>query len=136
MGGVLQRLSCWAHQVYGSAHGFLPRLKRLCHSDYKRRLIEAGATDTIETALFDDGWPDAPARVLRNRTVETWEAAGCPTSGSRPGEGEEIGRTPDGDPIRRYAIASLLDGAQGDIDDFAIYAGQSVGLVREVRPAF
>src|SRR5215212_9902418 len=49
--------------------------------------------------------------------------------------GEEIGRTPDGDPIQRYAIASLLSGAQGDIDDFAIYAGQSVGLVREVRPA-
>ena len=114
---------------------FLAATEGAYHSDYKRRLIEAAASDAVENKLFDGGWPDAPSRVLRNRTVEAWEAAGRPEPGSRPGEGEEIGRTPDGNPIQRYAIASLLSGAQGDIDDFAIYAGQSVGLVREVRPA-
>ena len=135
MGGALRRLSCWVHQVRGSARGFLPRPRRRTTPNSKRRLIEAAASDAVENKLFDGGWPDAPSRVLRNRTVEAWEAAGRPEPGSRPGEGEEIGRTPDGNPIQRYAIASLLSGAQGDIDDFAIYAGQSVGLVREVRPA-
>ncbi|PSH61210.1 2-nitropropane dioxygenase [Phyllobacterium brassicacearum] len=114
---------------------FLASTEAACHAEYKRRLIEAAASDTIETTLFDGGWPDAPSRVLRNRTVETWEAAGRPASGSRPGEGEEIGRTPDGSPVRRYSFASLLSGGQGDIDDFVIYAGESVGLVREIRPA-
>ncbi|MEJ1157306.1 NAD(P)H-dependent flavin oxidoreductase [Prosthecomicrobium sp. N25] len=114
---------------------FLASTEAACHPDYKRRLVEAAATDTIETTLFDGGWPDAPSRVLRNRTVEAWEAAGRPGSGSRPGEGDEIGRTAEGQPIRRYSIASLLSGAQGDLDDFPVYAGQSVGLVREVRPA-
>ncbi|MER8683829.1 hypothetical protein NKH00_28555, partial [Mesorhizobium sp. M1405] len=49
--------------------------------------------------------------------------------------GEEIGRTPDGNPVRRYSFASLLSGGQGEIDDFAIYAGESVGLVHEILPA-
>ena len=31
------------------------------------------------------GWRKAPHRVLRNKTVETWEAAGRPPSGARPG---------------------------------------------------
>ncbi|MER8384330.1 nitronate monooxygenase [Mesorhizobium sp. M0959] len=114
---------------------FLASTEAACHADYKRRLIEAAASDTIETTLFDGGWPDAPSRVLRNRTVEAWEAVGHPESGSRPGEGEEIGRTPDGNPVRRYSFASLLSGGQGEIDDFAIYAGESVGLVHEILPA-
>ncbi|MBY5440263.1 NAD(P)H-dependent flavin oxidoreductase [Rhizobium leguminosarum] len=114
---------------------FLASTEAACHADYKRRLIEAAGSDTIETTLFDGGWPDAPSRVLRNRTVEAWEAAGRPEPGSRPGEDEEIGRTPDGNPVRRYSFASLVSGGQGDIDDFAIYAGESVGLVREILPA-
>ena len=105
------------------------------HDDYKRRLIDAAATDTTETTLFDGGWSNAPHRVLRNRVYETWEAAGRPKSGSRPGEGEPVGRSPDGNSILRYSIASLLRGAQGSIDDFAIYAGQSVGLVNDILPA-
>ncbi|MFF0948513.1 NAD(P)H-dependent flavin oxidoreductase [Rhizobium leguminosarum] len=114
---------------------FLASTEAACHADYKRRLIEAAASETIETTLFDGGWPDAPSRVLRNRAVEAWEAAGRAESGSRPGEGEEIGRTPDGKPVHRYSFATLLSGSQGDIDDFAIYAGESVGLVREILPA-
>lgn len=114
---------------------FLASTEATCHSDYKRRLIEAAASDTIETTLFDGGWPGAPMRVLRNRTVDAWEAAGRPESGSRPGEGEEIGRTPDGNSVRRYSFASLLSGGRGNIDDYAIYAGESVGLVREILPA-
>lgn len=38
-------------------------------------------------------------------------------------------------PVRRYSFATLVSGGQGDIDDFAIYAGESVGLVREILPA-
>jgi nitronate monooxygenase len=105
------------------------------HEDYKRRLVDAAAGDTIETTLFDGGWPNAPHRVLRNRVVESWERAGRPKSGARPGEGEKIGLSPDEKPILRYSIASLLRGAPGSIDDFAIYAGQSVGLVNDILPA-
>jgi nitronate monooxygenase len=114
---------------------FLASPEAAYHSDYKQRLVEAAATDTIESTLFDGGWPNAPGRSLRNRTVQLWEDAGRPASGSRPGEGEEIGRSPEGNIVRRYAIASLLNGGTGSIDDFVIWAGQSVGLVRDIRPA-
>ena len=43
--------------------------------------------------LVDVGWRKAPHRVFRNKLVETWEAAGRPPSGARPGEGEVITRS-------------------------------------------
>jgi nitronate monooxygenase len=114
---------------------FLASTEAAYHDDYKRRLVEATASDTLETTLFDGGWPNALHRVLRNRVVEVWEAAGRPKSGSRPGENDQIGLSPDGKPLMRYSIASLLQGAQGSIDDFVIYAGQSVGLIKDILPA-
>ncbi|MCG2631078.1 nitronate monooxygenase [Bradyrhizobium sp. WYCCWR 13023] len=114
---------------------FLASPEAAYHADYKQRLIEALATDTVESMLFDGGWPNAPGRALRNRTVQIWEDAGRPKPGSRPGEGDEVGLTPEGNIIRRYAIASKLSGGTGNIDDFVIWAGQSVGLVHDIRPA-
>ncbi|MBI3530369.1 MAG: hypothetical protein HY067_20680 [Betaproteobacteria bacterium] len=32
--------------------------------------MAARSTDTVYTTLFDQGWPDAPHRALRNSTVE------------------------------------------------------------------
>jgi nitronate monooxygenase len=114
---------------------FLASPEAAYHADYKQRLIEAAATDTVEAKLFDGGWPNATGRALRNRTVKLWEDAGRPNTGSRPGEGDEIGRTPEGNIVRRYAIAGKLSGGTGNIDDFVIWAGQSVGLVHDIRPA-
>ena len=114
---------------------FLASPEAAYHADYKQRLVEAAATDTVESMLFDGGWPNAPGRELRNRTVQLWEDAGRPKTGLRPGEGDEIGRTPEGNIIRRYAIAGKLSGGTGSIDDYVIWAGQSVGLVHDVRPA-
>jgi len=114
---------------------FLASPEAAYHADYKQRLVEAAATDTVESMLFDGGWPNAPGRALRNRTVQLWEDAGRPKTGLRPGEGDEIGRTPEGNIIRRYAIAGKLSGGTGSIDDYVIWAGQSVGLVHDIRPA-
>jgi NAD(P)H-dependent flavin oxidoreductase YrpB (nitropropane dioxygenase family) len=105
------------------------------HEEYKCRLLEARAADTVYTTLFDGGWPDAPHRVLRNSTVDRWQKAGCPPSGGRPGEGEVIGAFPDGRPIRRYDMPSPMTGASGEIEAFALYAGQSVGLVHRMQTA-
>jgi len=114
---------------------FLASPEAAYHADYKQRLVEAAATDTVEGMLFDGGWPNAPGRALRNRTVQLWEDAGRPKTGLRPGEGDEIGRTAEGNIIRRYAIAGKLSGSTGSIDDYVIWAGQSVGLVHDIRPA-
>lgn len=75
------------------------------HPDYVRALIAArGPGDTVLTTHFDDGWPDAPHRVLRV-ALEKAEASGNrevpPPNRSRP----------------------------GDIGDSAMYAGEGVGAI-------
>ena len=66
---------------------FLATVESGAHDDFKKRLLEARATDTVFTMLFDQGWPDAAHRALRNSTVRMWEEAGCPATGKRPREG-------------------------------------------------
>jgi hypothetical protein len=58
--------------------------------------------ETVLTVCFQDGWPNAPHRALRNRTFEMWEAAGCPPAGKRPAEGQ---RTPS--PAHQSAAIAL-----------------------------
>jgi len=85
--------------------------------------------------LFDIRWPKAPHRVLRNKTVEAWEAAGKPVSGKRRGEGEVIATSKTSGPIVRYQSYTPGPDAEGDIDALSLWAGQSVGLVSRMQPA-
>lgn len=114
---------------------FVASEESAAHPEYKARLVAARDTDTVRTGLFDIGWPDAPHRVLRNSTFDVWEAAGSPPAPGRPAEGETIARRPDGEPIVRYGIALPRRGMTGDLEAMPLYAGQGVGLVREVLPA-
>jgi nitronate monooxygenase len=103
--------------------------------DYRDRVADAFETDTVRTDLFDGGWPGRDHRVLRNSTVEAWEAAGRPPPGARPGEDERVGAYPDGHPVERYDDDVPVSGATGDTEAWALYAGQSAGTVDAVRPA-
>lgn len=106
------------------------------HAEYRRRLIASAETDPQWYAnLYDGGWQDAPHRALPNSTAEAWEAAGRPTSGARPGEGEEIARLASGEPLVRYSSAMALAGATGDVGALSLWAGQSVGVVTRTQPA-
>ncbi len=105
------------------------------HDHYKSRVISASESDTVFSTVFDVGWADAPHRTLRNATVEMWEAAGRPSMGDRPGEGERLGKNQDGEPIRRYDVRFPSAGALGDVDAMALYAGQGVGQLTDIRPA-
>ena len=134
MRGVRAALALGAEGVWLGTR-FLATTESGAHDDYKKRLLAVRSTDTVYTTLFDQGWPDAPHRALRNSTVELWESAGCPTPGQRPREGELVGAFPNGDPIRRYGVPAPMQGATGEIEAFALYAGQSVGLIKDLPPA-
>jgi len=84
---------------------FLASTEAAIHPHYRERVLQASAADTVYLEnLFDRGWENAPHRVLRNRTVEQWEAAGRPAFGQRPGEGR-------GDrPIERRSSGGALSG--------------------------
>jgi NAD(P)H-dependent flavin oxidoreductase YrpB (nitropropane dioxygenase family) len=107
-------------------------------NEYKQRIVRARAEDTVHTKLFDIGWPDAAHRVIRNKAVDEWEAAGRPPSGRRPGEGTIVGRMPfEGQMIDvpRYFVASPTIGFEGDLDYSVLYAGESCSLVNDIKPA-
>ena len=100
------------------------------HPDYLARLFRSAAADTVLTTAFDVGWPDAPHRVVRNGTFVSWETAGSPARGRRPGEGDVIA-TRSGTPIVRYSDAQPTMSTAGDIESMALYAGMSVGVVHQ-----
>jgi nitronate monooxygenase len=118
-------------QAVACGTAFLAASEADVHEHYRGRLLAAGACDTELTDLFDVGWPNAPHRVIRNRTVTEWKAAGRPPAGRRPGEGDVIakrGRTQ----VMRYSEAQPTTSTDGDIESMAMYAGTGVGDLRRV----
>jgi NAD(P)H-dependent flavin oxidoreductase YrpB (nitropropane dioxygenase family) len=115
---------------------FLASHEASIHPRYRERLLEANENDTVYLEnLFDVRWPNAPHRVLRNQTVQVWEAAGRPPSGKRPGEGEVIATSRASGPIVRYQSYTAGIDAEGDIDALPLWAGQSVGLLSKLQSA-
>jgi NAD(P)H-dependent flavin oxidoreductase YrpB (nitropropane dioxygenase family) len=92
----------------------------------------------VYTSLFDIGWSEAPHRVLRNKAIEEWEAAGRPASGQRPYEGTVIGTVVLADTtveVPKYSNLPPLSGFRGDIEYAVLYAGESCSLVNDIKPA-
>jgi len=114
---------------------FVATQESRAHPEYKRLLLEATADQTALTLCFDGGWPHAAHRVLRNRTLEGWEAAGCPPPGRRPGEGEVVGRAASGALILRYEDTAPREGMSGDVGAMALYAGTGVGRIGDLPSA-
>jgi NAD(P)H-dependent flavin oxidoreductase YrpB (nitropropane dioxygenase family) len=105
------------------------------HDEWRARIRDASETSTVYATVFDGGWPDSPHRALRNSTVAAWERARRPAAPGRPGEGEVVARAPDGTCLYRYGAEIPVRGATGDVEALAHYAGQSAGIVQDVRPA-
>jgi nitronate monooxygenase len=103
------------------------------HPRYRELMVAATETSTVHSSLFDIGWADAPHRTLRNSTFEAWEAAGRPSTGSRPGEGEVIASDGTGEVVR-YGSVSPRTELTGQIEALSLWAGQSVGIVHDIRP--
>jgi nitronate monooxygenase len=106
------------------------------HEDYRRALIAAAETDAEwYPNLYDVGWPDSPHRALRNSTARAWEAAGCPPDAKRPGQGDVIAHFASGESIVRYEPAPPMEGTTGNIEALSMWAGQSIGIVRQPQSA-
>ncbi len=116
---------------------FLATPEANAHPTYKNKLVAATEEDTVRTILFGHGWPDAPHRTLRTRFVEQWLGHENETQDSRPDE-PIVGHTRIGGqelPIHRFVGIPPNQYATGDIDSMDLLAGQSVGLVAEIKPA-
>jgi NAD(P)H-dependent flavin oxidoreductase YrpB (nitropropane dioxygenase family) len=133
--GILAALSLGASGVcLGTA--FLMSKEANVSSIYQGLIADATESDTIYAErLFNIGWDNAPHRVLKNSTVKTWVDAGKPEIGTRPYENQIMGYKQNGQPILRYSDDIPLSTTTGNLEALALYAGQSAGLIHEIRPA-
>jgi nitronate monooxygenase len=113
---------------------FLATKETHVHDQYREQVLGADETETYFGQLFEEGWPDVPHRVLRNSTVEQWNAAGCPPRGERPNEDESVASDADDVPVERYADSLATPDMEGDVEALPLYAGQSTGQV-ETAPS-
>ncbi len=114
---------------------------------YKHRLIEA--RETVLTDLFGMGWP-APHRVISNEATERWldrdgrspRWLGAVQRASRP----LVARLPMGAQARSAGsqsprrpffgpFAPSADGPSNLLEAGALYAGESVARIHDIRPA-
>jgi NAD(P)H-dependent flavin oxidoreductase YrpB (nitropropane dioxygenase family) len=114
---------------------FVASTESLAHEAYKLLLVESGADQSTLTLCFDLGWPNAAHRVLRNKTLDMWEAAGCPASGARPGEGDVLATMQGGRSLHRYESAPPLIGMTGSVTELCLYAGQGLDPITAIAPA-
>lgn len=114
---------------------FVATRESRAHPEYKQLLTEADASDSALTVCFDGDWPYAPHRVLRNATLNNWEAGGCAPRGDRPGEGEVVAWSAAGAAIQRYDDTAPRGGMTGQVAEMALYAGQSVGAIGDIPSA-
>lgn len=113
---------------------FVVTTESSAHEVHKHAIVEASVDCTSYTNCFDGDFPYAMHRVLRNSTLDAWEAAGSPQAPNRPGEGDVIlyhGATP----ILRYGDTGPLAGATGDVEAGCLYAGIGATHIDKVEPA-
>jgi enoyl-[acyl-carrier protein] reductase II len=109
------------------------------HDGYKSRLVAAGATETVRTALFGPDSPRFnPMRVLANRVVTQWQdrlgeippdTSGLPVIGHLDLGGEHL-------EMHKFSnLVPMRDLTTGDLEEMALLCGQGVGLVNTIEPA-
>jgi len=99
------------------------------HPTYVQAVIRADAEDSLRTSLYAVGCPLCPSThgVLRS-AIEAAEAF----------DGDVVGELTWGGqvrPIPKFGGTPPPSGVRGAVEAMALYAGQSVGSVREVKPA-
>jgi NAD(P)H-dependent flavin oxidoreductase YrpB (nitropropane dioxygenase family) len=119
--GIAAVLALGAEAAWMGTRFLLTREARV-HARYQQCLQEATEADTLYTERFSGGWPDAPHRVLER--LRNWEQAE-----------EIIAHYSDGEAIGRLSSNLPAPGVTGNVEAMCLYAGQSVGLSREILPA-
>jgi nitronate monooxygenase len=90
---------------------FVAAVESGAHPDYVAAVIAArGEDDTAITTQFNDGWPDAPHRVLRSALTMAQD-------------------------LDYHGVSPPSREAATPVTHMALYAGTGVGEVRKVRPA-
>ena len=107
------------------APAFLASAESRAHPRYRQMVLESGEGDTVRTALFSHGWPNAPHRTLRTAFVDEWLGQEARRQESRPDE-PAVGQTVVGGqpmPVLRCMELPPNCDARRDIESIDLLAG-------------
>ncbi|XP_031497743.1 uncharacterized protein LOC116262468 isoform X2 [Nymphaea colorata] len=113
---------------------FVAATESYAHPTYKEKILEM--VETEYTNVFGRArWPGAPHRVLKTPFFIKWRhLSPDETEVDQPIIGHSTVHELDKE-IRRFAGTAPNEATQGDIDSMVMYAGQGVGLIKEILPA-
>jgi len=104
----------------------------VAHEKFKKAFVRAGARDAVTTVQLDPRFPVIPVRALSNEGSQEFMAK----------QKEVIGKFESGEldmmaaqlEIEHFWAGSLRRAVQdGDVESGSVMAGQSVGMIKEVR---
>ncbi|MEJ9218149.1 nitronate monooxygenase [Paenibacillus glucanolyticus] len=105
---------------------FVSALESSAHPRYKDMICQAMPEDTIITNLFEIGWPGRQHRVILNQTVKMGKIQ--PT--------HFIAKTVVDEklyPVARFSAAAPTEHTQGEIENMALYCGESCRNIHMVN---
>uniref|UniRef100_A0A5B7BKW0 Putative nitronate monooxygenase n=1 Tax=Davidia involucrata TaxID=16924 RepID=A0A5B7BKW0_DAVIN len=113
---------------------FLATEESYAHPTYKRKLVELDKTEY--TNVFGRArWPGAPQRVLQTPFFNDWKnLPSHENENNQPVIGHSTIHSMEKE-IRRFAGTVPNVTTTGDIESMVMYAGQGVGLIKEILPA-
>jgi enoyl-[acyl-carrier protein] reductase II len=121
--------------AYGCQFGSLFVCSEECnaHPNFKQAFIRARARQAMATPQYDSRLPVVAVRAIRNRATE--EFGKLQFRLLKQLENGEITRDKAQYEVEKFWIGSLRKGVvDGDIDFGSLMAGQSVGLINEIKP--
>ena len=106
----------------------------------QERIADAGVADTARHNVFGIDFPDATVRGLRNAIVAEHEGRDqpAPYAGLDPDGLPVIGATDlfgRQMPLQRFNGLPPVAATTGDLDQMSLLAGETAGLIADVRPA-
>lgn len=137
--GVVAALALGAEAVWVGTR-LVASQEAYAHEAYKQRIVAASVHDTARHNIFGYDFPDATVRGIRNDIVREWEGKDNPPpyQGSDPASQPVIGETSlfgESMPMPKYMGVPPTPEASGDFEQMSLLAGESAGLVRELKPA-
>lgn len=113
---------------------FLATEESFAHSYHKDRVVGADGSETVLTDVFVLNWPrGAAVRVITNSVTKQLNGSYL---GHDPAQLPREIIAWDGDqPRLRFSTDSPLRTTTGDLEAMALFAGQSVGAVKDIVPA-
>lgn len=113
---------------------FLATEESYAHPTYKSKLVEMSNTEY--TNVYGRArWPDAPHRVLKTSFHLEWKnLPSHENEANQPIIGRTIIHGMEKE-IRRFAGTVPNKTTTGDLESMVMYAGEGVGLIKEILPA-